>query len=302
MDLRCLRCFVAVAEELHFTRAAARLHIEQSPLSRTIRKLESDVGASLFERGGRGTHLTWAGQVLLRDARRVFAVLEQARINVKAAATGYRGMLRIALSDGIAQTRLTALLALCREEEPDVGIRLFETPFAAQVRGMRDDSFDAGFAQSDEAGEGIHCETLWSDPLVAAIPNRHPLLAFKQIPLEELLKYPLVMYHPEACHGASRQIKRILRSTDIRPNIAERAVTLELMLTLVAAGYGLGFATASQISICRHPEIVTRPLADGSARMTTFLLRPHREPSEPLQHFIDRARLLRDNSCLPEQA
>ena len=102
MELRHLRCFVAVAEELHFTRAAVRLHIEQSPLSRTIRELESDLGATLFERNRRGTQLTWAGQVLLEDARRVFAVLEQARTNVRAAATGYRGMLRLARATVLA--------------------------------------------------------------------------------------------------------------------------------------------------------------------------------------------------------
>ena len=78
MEIRHLRCFLAVAEELHFARAAERLHMEQSPLSRTIRELESDLGATLFERNRRGTQLTWAGQVLLEDARRVFAVLEQA--------------------------------------------------------------------------------------------------------------------------------------------------------------------------------------------------------------------------------
>ncbi|HHK4379159.1 TPA: LysR family transcriptional regulator [Pseudomonas aeruginosa] len=296
MELRHLRCFVAVAEELHFTRAAVRLHIEQSPLSRTIRELESDLGATLFERNRRGTQLTWAGQVLLEDARRVFAVLEQARTNVRAAATGYRGMLRLALSDGIAQTRLAALLALCREEEPDVEIRLFETPLVSQVRGLRDDTFDAGFAQSDEAGEGILCEAVWSDPILVAIPTRHPLLAFRQVPLDELLRYPLIKCHPETCEGAYRQIKRLLRTAAIQPRIAERVATLELMLTLVAAGYGLGFATAAQISVCRHPEVIARPLSDPSACMTTYLLRPDSEPSEPLQHFIERAMLSRDDS------
>lgn len=128
MDLRHLRYFMAVAEELHFGRAAERLNIEQSPLSRTIKNLESELGVMLLERTSRGTRLTWAGQVFLEDARRVLLFLEQAKTNAKAASTGYRGTLRIALSDGIAHSRLTALLALCREEEPEVEIRLFEIP------------------------------------------------------------------------------------------------------------------------------------------------------------------------------
>jgi DNA-binding transcriptional LysR family regulator len=106
MDIRHLRCFVAVAEELHFARAAERLHMEQSPLSRAIKELEYDLKAQLFERTTRSTRLTWAGQVFLEDARRIFAAIDQAKADVRAAATGYHGTLRIALSDGLAPARL----------------------------------------------------------------------------------------------------------------------------------------------------------------------------------------------------
>ncbi len=116
MEIRHLRSFIAVAEELHFARAAERLPIEQSPLSRTIKELEYDLSARLFERTARGTQLTWAGQVFLEDLRRVFATLEQAKINVKNAANGYPGMSRVAVSDGIAPSRMAALLARCRAE------------------------------------------------------------------------------------------------------------------------------------------------------------------------------------------
>src|ERR1700730_1372604 len=128
MEIRHLRCFVAVAEELHFARAAERLHIEQSPLSRAIKDLEYDLGAQLFERTTRSTRLTWAGQVFMDEAQRVLLTLEQAKASVKAAAAGFRGTLRIALSDGVALPRLASLLARCRQEDPEVDIRLFELP------------------------------------------------------------------------------------------------------------------------------------------------------------------------------
>ena len=150
MEIRHLRYCIAVAEELHFSRAAERLNIEQSPLSRTIKQLETELGAVLFDRASRGTRLTWAGQAFLEDARRVLLGIDQAKANVKAAATGYRGTLRIALSDGIARSRLTTLLALCREEEPEVEIRLFETPLSQQLKGLRSDLYDVGFALSDD--------------------------------------------------------------------------------------------------------------------------------------------------------
>ena len=109
MELRHLRCFQAVAEELHFARAAERLHIEQSPLSRAIKELEEDLGVQLFVRTTRSTRLTRAGRLFQHHVPRVFAALEQARDSAKAAAQGFNGQLRIALSDCTTPSRLPAL-------------------------------------------------------------------------------------------------------------------------------------------------------------------------------------------------
>lgn len=288
MELRYLRCFIAVAEELHFSRAAERLHIEQSPLSRTIKKLESDLGVVLLERTSRGTRLTWAGQVFLEDARRVLLFLEQAKANAKAAATGYRGTLRVALSDGIARVRLSALLALCREEEPEVEIRLSEMPFAQQLKGLQNDLYDIGFTFADGIDEGIITEPIWRDPLVVAVPARHPLLAHKRVPLDEVLSYPLVLCHPEVCEGCSQQLERLLRSAGAQPAVAEHVATHDLMLALVAAGYGIGFSSAAHIAACKTTDVIARPLAGHSFMLTTYLLRPDNEPSEQLSSFIRR--------------
>ncbi len=114
MELRHLRYFLAVAEELHFARAAERLHIDQSPLSRAVKELEEEVGARLFVRTTRSTQLTRAGRLFLEHVPRVFASIEQARDSVRSAANGFHGQLRIALSDGITPSRLPALLAQCR--------------------------------------------------------------------------------------------------------------------------------------------------------------------------------------------
>lgn len=288
MELRHLRYFLALAEELHFARAAERLHIEQSPLSRTIKELEEELNVLLFQRSRRGTQLTWAGQVFLEDVQRIFTVLDQARNNVKAAATGYRGALRIVLSDGIVQPRLASLLALCREEEPDVEIRLFERSLAQQIKGLQSDIFDVGFAHTDNVEKSILVDAVWTDTLVAVIPSRHPLLSFTHVPLDALLRYPLVLCHPDVCEGCSRQIDQILRSVNTEPIVAEHATSLDLMLTLVAAGYGLGFATESQLKVYRHPDVVPRPLDMEMATLTTYLLRPNTEPSEQLERFLQR--------------
>ena len=199
MNLRHLRCFIAVAEELHFGRAARRLHVEQSPLSRTIRQLEADLGVTLLERTPRGVRLTPAGQVFLEEARRVLLTLEQAQTKTRAVAVGHRGTLRIALAGGVGRTRLSALLALCREEAPEVGIRLFEAPLSQVVGGLGNDLYDAAFAMAGEMAAGVVARPVWQDPLVVAIPARHPLLAHKRVPLDEVVGYPLVLCHPQVC-------------------------------------------------------------------------------------------------------
>ena len=289
MNLRHVRAFIAVAEELHFGRAAKRLHIEQSPLSRTIRKLESDLGVALLKRTPRGARLTWAGRIFLEDARRITMAFEQAQARARAAAAGQHGTLRIGLSDGIGPARLSALLALCREEAPNVSIRLFETPLGQLLSGLSMDLFDAGLALTDEVSDGIVAAPVWRDPLVVALPARHPLLAFKEVPLEEVASYPLVLSHPEVCEGSSRQCERLLRSVTAQPKVAEYVTTHNLMLALVAAGYGVGFSSAAHLASCRQAQVVVRPLADRSASLTTYLLRPAGEANGPLMQFIDRA-------------
>lgn len=288
MELRHLRCFVAVAEELHFARAAERLHIEQSPLSRIIKDLEYKLGVQLFERTTRRTRLTWAGTVLLAEARRIFAVVDQARASVKGAASGYRGRLRVALSDGVPQSRLAALLALCREEDPDVEICLHEVPSSAQVKGLQEDLFDVGFAQRAGLAEGLTALPVWLDPLVVALPARHQLLAHRTIPLEALTRHPLVLCDPQVCEGFWQQLLCVLKPIESRLTIAERVPTLDLMMALVAAGYGLGFSSLARITELNNPDVVARPLAGQGATLTTFLVRRSGEPSEQLKRFIDR--------------
>lgn len=293
MELRHLRCFVAVAEELHFARAAERLHMEQSPLSRAIKELEYDLNAHLFERTTRSTRLTWAGQVFLEDVRRIFAAVDQARSNVTAAATGYHGILRIALSDAFGSSNLASLLARCRVEEPEVKIRLFQVSLSEQIKGLRSDLYDAGFSQAADIGEGIIAEPVWTDSLVAVVPARHPLLTHKRVPLESLLQFPLVLCRPAIGEGCLWQMERVLRRADIKPQVAEHVITHDLLLTLVAAGYGVGLTLSSQIDASCPPDIVARPLAEDVITLTTYLLRLDVEPSEQLSHFIGRVNPMR---------
>ncbi|AVX92175.1 MULTISPECIES: LysR substrate-binding domain-containing protein [Pseudomonas aeruginosa group] len=288
MDLRHLRCFLAVAEELHFARAAQRLHIDQSPLSRTIKELEEQLGARLFVRTTRNTQLTREGRLFLEHVPRVFAALEQARDSVMSASNGFHGRLRIALSDGVTPSRLPALLAQCREEDPEVEVRLCEVPLAQQIKGLHDDLYDAGFSMAEDPGDGIVVTPAWEDELMVAVPARHPVLAFKQIPLEEVLHYPLVLGDPAVCEGHARQVERFLRKLEPEPLIAQRVATFDVMMTLVSAGLALGLAGAAHIASSREPGVIARRLAGTPPMLTTYLLRRAEEPSEMLARFIER--------------
>ena len=294
MELRHLRCFIVLAEELHFTRAAERLHIEQPPLSRAIKELEDELGVVLFDRNRRGTVLTAAGAAFLQDIRRLFTVLEQARENAKAVASGLRGSLRIAVSDGAIDPRLSAFLVRCRAEDPEIEIRLSEVPLAEQLRGLRSGDFTIGFAHTAEVGDDIVAEPIWRDPLVIAVPARHALLVHKKVPLHELRGHPLVLCDPHACEGYCRELGRLLQVLEHKLNIVEEVSSLDMMLTLVGAGYGVGFMTATKIPVCQWPDVVIRPLAMDSAVITTYLLRPESNSlSASLERFIAR---LRDSS------
>ncbi len=291
MELRHLRCFVVLAEELHFTRAAERLHIEQPPLSRAIKELEDELGVVLFDRDRRGTRLTAAGAAFLQDARRLFTVLEQARENVKAVAAGSRGSLRFAVSDGAIDPRLSAFLARCRAEEPEIEIRLSEVPLAEQLRSLRSGDFMIGFAHTADVGDGIIAEPLWRDPLVIAVPARHALLVHKEVPLHELGGHPLVLCDPQVCEGYCRELTRLLGPLEHRQNVVEHATSLEMMLTLVGAGYGVGFMAATKIPASQRPDVVIRPLAVETAIITTYLLRPDSgDVPASLERFIGRLR------------
>ncbi len=292
MELRHLRYFLAVAEELHFARAAERLHIEQSPLSRAIRELEEELGAQLFVRTSRSTRLTLAGKLLMENAPRVLLALDQARESVKAAANGFHGRLRVALSDGITPSRLPALLARCREEDPEIEIRLFEVPLAQQLSGLRDDLYDVGFSMADEVGDGIIIEPAWEDELMVAMPARHELLAHRRVPLDEVLQHPLVLGDPAVCEGHAKQIDRILRKQDREPLIEQYVATFDVMMTFVSAGLALGLAGAAHIASSHEPGVVGRPLAGKSPMLTTYLLRRDAEPSQALARFIERVEAL----------
>lgn len=298
IEFRHLRYFIALAEELHFSRAAGKLHIEPSPLSRAIKELEQELGVLLFDRNRRGTRLTDAGEIFLVEARRLFSGLDSAIEVARQAATGYRRVLRIAVSDGVAGYQLAALLARCRAEEPEVLIQLTEVPLAEQLRGLRNRTFDAGFACEPDGGANLVSRSVWTDRLVAVVPERHHLVAHRELSLHLLRRLPLILCHPQKCEGLARQLERVVHSAIGHPESVRRATSIPMMTTFVAAGYGIGFAPEGLLSLGCRPGVIVRPITDEAAQITTYFLRRKENPSEQLSRFSRRVKLLDDHKAL----
>ncbi len=293
MELRHLRCFLAVASELHFARAAEKLHMDQSPLSRAIKELESDMGAQLFVRTSRSTRLTSAGIALLDQAPKLFALLDQARVCVRAAATGHAGQLRIALSEGFSTQRLAEVISLTKLEEPGTSLVFEEIPLQQQIKGLKDGLYECGFCLSGGAGEGLEAELAWADPLHVALPVGHPLLGYSEIMLEDVLRYPILFGHAETCAGYNRQVEGLFDQAGLKPIVAGRIISVPLMMSLVSTGYAIAILGAAQIPLSSDTVVMSRPLAGDGAQLGTYLLRPARSVTPILGRFMERMRRVR---------
>ena len=289
MRLLNLHYFLVVAEELNFARAAVRVHIEPSPLSRAIKELEEELDVLLFYRQkGRGMQLTMAGEIFQEEARHVLNLFENARIRVKAVSNGYRGQLRVGLTNNLAQHRLTHLLALCREEEPRTAIRIMELSNNDMIKALDHDQIDIGFTIHSKPGSGFYRKVAWWDPMVIILPKSHPLLCLEKIPLDEVLFYPLILCHPESCPGGYTIIQQWCESA-ARPFTTNHYVSgIESMMMLVAAGYGIGIALKSQMTLYDHPNIIIRPVTDDVPTTATYIVTREKPLSDELNRFIAR--------------
>lgn len=290
MDLHHLRHFVAVAEELHFTRAAGRIGIEQSPLSRSIRNLERRLGVELFERTRRSTKLTAAGERLFIHARALLAAAEEARIDVRAALDKKAEHLHIGICDSIPLPRVARLLASLKHETPHICVHVCEVAAMRAARDLQTGFLDAAMTPESGCDKGIVSEAVWQDAPVALLPCDHLLAAKDSLVLADIVSEPLVLCRPDTGLGHQCQIERIVRKAAARPNIVDRSANPCMLVMLVFAGYGIGIATAAQLEAVGSADLVLRPLRDAPGEVKTWLSMRDEEPAEPLARFVERAR------------
>src|ERR1700732_1561337 len=229
MELRRLRYFVAVAEELSFTRAAERLHIAQPPLSIQIRALEQEIGAQLFDRDQRHVYLTQAGKHLLDRARRILESVEAAKAEVRCAALGEVGALNLGYaSSAMFTSSLTRAIKQFQSGFPHVLLTLHEMTSVDQLNGLHYRTLDAGILRKSDvpAPSGILIEEWYRAPLVAAMANDHPLAKKRAIRISDLRDQPLIMYPRESGIGLYWQGLWVCARAGVRPRIAREGLGL----------------------------------------------------------------------------
>ncbi|BEP62279.1 LysR family transcriptional regulator [Variovorax sp. V213] len=300
IELRHLRYFIAVAEELNFRRAAERIPIDQTPLSRTIRDLEERMGATLFVRAPRKLQLTPAGAKLLKYARTIFIRLERTERIVRETDARYREPLRIGVDDSTAQPKVAECLNRWRRMAPDIPLKLTEMRAAELLAALRNEELDAGisFGVLDDA---IAQQPIWTSPIVAVLPLAHELAGRETVSLSELLAFPAIFCDPAYHPGLCRQMEAIFRERSLSPTTAGEARSLTGYLTRVAAGLGVGVADADHMQVLRRTDVVVLPLVEP-VYFTTYVLHKPQLPTirESLQRFLAHATNLRSlRGCGP---
>jgi len=293
IELRHLRQFIAVAEELNFRRAAERIHIDQTPLSRTIRDLEDQLGVQLFVRAPRKLHLTPAGLRLLQEARKVLIRMERTQRAVRDTDARSRAPLRIGLADGVSQQKLSACLISWREAAPAIQLEVTEMRAPELAQALQREELDAGFSFGLPNDHSIAQQPAWSYAAMALLPLGHELASRPELDLAELLAFPLLFYNAARLPGLRQQMREMLERHMATPTITGEACTLNGYVTRVAAGMGVGLVDAGHVAMLRRSDVVALPLREDE-RITTYVLRKAQRfgSYDPIQRFVAHASTL----------
>jgi DNA-binding transcriptional LysR family regulator len=287
MDPRRLRYFVVAAEEQNFTRAARRLRIAQPPLSSQIKQLEGDLGVKPFERTGRGVRLTEAGRLLLEEARRTFAQLEQTVDLVRQVGDGRIGRLALGFLPSVAHSVLPGVLLKLRERFPNVELSLQEMGPDEVVRKLRDKQIDAGFLYLPVDETGLDVRTVLREPLIVALPDMHPLVAQERVAMRQLADEPFILpprHQVPACYG---YIMEACRRAGFFPKAVQRNVWLmQTIVGLVAGGLGVALVPASLQNL-RRTGVVYREIEDLSLAVELGVVWRHDNSSTVLRTFLE---------------
>ena len=265
-----LECFIAVAEELNFSRAAARLHLSQPPLSRQVQSLEEKLGVRLLERNTRAVSLTAAGALYLEDARHILTRLDSAADSARRAVTGEVSRLRLAFVGALTDDGLIRPLQAFRDKHPLCQIHLTDLPPAQQLEALSTGQVDGAFigAEPRKLNKGLRSLTWKREPLLVALPECHPLSAQKSLSLAQLKGEGWVTVSRGAAPAFRQQFEALCLQAKFRPRVVQESDRVAAVLTMVAAAQGISLL----------PEALSRWLDKG------LIFRPVKGKKMVLEH------------------
>jgi DNA-binding transcriptional LysR family regulator len=285
MELRHLRYFLVVAEELHFGRAATRLHITQPPLSQQIRQLEDELGVPLFQRTKRRVQLTDAGRAFREAAQQMLDQAEQAVRTAQRVHRGEIGPLTVGFVGSAMAGRFSEILLAFRTRFPEVALTLQELTTGQQVEALRQRRIDIGVLRPPIGEEDFAFETIDRESFVVVLPKTHPLAAQQRIPLRALAQETVVMVPRDLGPGVEDDAVEFCQRAGCYPQRLAGATQMLTVIGLVAAGMGLSLVPASMQTV-RWKGIVYRPVQDRMPPADLTVAWRHDETSAVVKMFV----------------
>lgn len=289
MELHQLRCFVAVAEELHFGRAAVRLHMTQPPLSRQIQLLEHSLGVLLLERTNRQARLTPAGQNFLEDARRILQIAESASQSARRIAHGEAGRLTLGFTAVGAYSLIPQLLVHAAEVLPGIDLELSERVSLGQVHALETGMIDVGFVRQVMPSARVEYVLIHREPFVAALPAGHPLAAKAELGPHDFDQQPFIMYSESEGRYFHDRIANLFARHQVQPQYIHQLGQTHSIIGLVNVGLGIAVVPASAQAL-HMEQVVFRPLVQTEQEAEMFLAYCSDNPNTVLAEFVEVAR------------
>jgi len=289
MEIKHLRSFIAIVEEMSFSRAAQRLRIAQPALSVQIRTLEEELGIKLFERTSRAIQITPEGTIFLTEARNVLAAAERAKDQAHRARHGLVGTLRIGVIAPAANLRLSALLRSYRGEYPEVDLFLNEMASPLQIQALLDDRIDVAFVRPPVEHPQLSSFFLEEAPMALAVYAGHKFARAKTIRWKDFDGEALVVVAPQCQHGYYDRFLARCAEAGARPVIRQYASDVQTIMWMVSAGLGISPATAT-LSEIKRPGLVFRELPMGLPKVQTRVAWKRSNSSPQLSEFLRRVK------------
>lgn len=289
MELRTLRYFATLAEELHFGRAAQRLAITQPPLSLAIRGLEQELGVELFIRTRRHVALTHAGSVFLEHVRGVLARAAESAEAARAAARGEVGRLAIGFMSASIYTLLPAVLRAFRESHGGVRLELQELTLPQQISALRRGDIQIAIVRPPVADAELDSAVVLSEPMLAALPAGHPLTSWRRIGIRRLREQPFVMFQRAPGLVLHHLVLGFCLQHGFTPRVAQEASQTHAVAGLVAAGIGVALVPRSAQEI-RLRGVEYRPLVERTPAVETAVAWRRDAASPVVDAFVATAR------------